>query len=453
MYWNTFYENVKCFPKLYEFIEWNKNIGIKILILTDYETEYQIEKLSKCNLLNLVDHIVTSEEVGIEKPHCNMFNYAMKIMDLYCDDLIMIGDSWEKDIIGATQCNIKSYWFTDYDSDTTFNDYEKLLTKFKSMYDDLNTLRHLSRYVGERFDLVQGGGGNTSCKNDNIMFIKASGKMLSDMTLNSGYSTIDNKRLIHDICNNTVKDIMTYNYFGKTRSSIETFMHSILHKYVLHLHPIQINKVLILKDAKMIVNEICSESLFLPYITPGLAICTQLLDKWKDEKIIFLQNHGIIITSNNISELYILLENTIEKFEKYLNIDYSSYKYVNTISKYIDPSYKYITWLCEDEIIKKYIHNVEILNDKITFPDALIYCGLKIMKYIDISSNIIPAIVLYKDNIYIIGTTLNKCKEIQDVFKAKLLISDIDEEKTYLSDDEICFLNNWDAEKYRQMLI
>ena len=24
--------------------------------------------------------------------------------------------------------------------------------------------------------------------------------------------------------------------------------------------------------------------------------------------------------------------------------------------------------------------------------------------------------------------------------------------RTYLSQDEICFLNNWDAEKYRQLL-
>ena len=462
MYWSKFYENIKCFPGLQEFIEWNKNIGIKILILTDYETEYQIEKISKCNLLNFIDHIVTSEEVGIEKPHQNMFNYAMEKLDLQHHEVLMIGDNYEKDIRGATQCNIKSYWFTDCDSDTMFSDYKKLFAKFKSYYDDITTLKNLSRYCGERFDLVQGGGGNTSVKNNNIMFIKASGHTLANMTLNNGYSTIDNNKLLHDISSNTINNIMTYNFFGETRSSIETFMHSVLNKYVLHLHPIQILKVLVTKNAETIVNKLCPVALFLPYITPGIEICTQLLKLWKGEKIIFLQNHGIIITSNNIGEIYSILENTIEKFEKYLNIDYSSYKYVNIISNYIDPSYKYVTWLCEDEIIKHYIKNINILTDKITFPDALIYCGIKLLLITDnnigtLSTfieqiNCVPAIVLYKNNIFIVGLSLNKCKEIQDVFKAKLLISDVNDEKNYLSDNEICFLSNWDAEKYRQLM-
>ena len=43
----------------------------------------------------------------------------------------------------------------------------------------------ISRYCGERFDLVQAGGGNTSVKINDIMFIKASGFNLADITKNT----------------------------------------------------------------------------------------------------------------------------------------------------------------------------------------------------------------------------------------------------------------------------
>jgi len=65
IYWETFYSNMVCFEGVLDFLGFNKNLGKKIGILTDYETEYQIKKLDKLGILNYVDAIVTSEEVGI----------------------------------------------------------------------------------------------------------------------------------------------------------------------------------------------------------------------------------------------------------------------------------------------------------------------------------------------------------------------------------------------------
>ena len=53
---------------------------------------------------------------------------------------------------------------------------------------ELNKLIKLSKYAGERFDLVQAGGGNSSVKLENgEMLIKASGFILSDVEINNGY--------------------------------------------------------------------------------------------------------------------------------------------------------------------------------------------------------------------------------------------------------------------------
>ena len=55
----------------------------------------------------------------------------------------------------------------------------------------------LSKYAGERFDLVQAAGGNSSVKlKNNEMLIKASGFLLSDLDKNNGYSRVNTKKIL-----------------------------------------------------------------------------------------------------------------------------------------------------------------------------------------------------------------------------------------------------------------
>lgn len=61
------------------------------------------------------------------------------------------------------------------------------------MNKSLNHLTTISRRIGERFDLVQTGDGNTSLKDtDGSLYIKASGVRLSDIPSDNHYAKIDN---------------------------------------------------------------------------------------------------------------------------------------------------------------------------------------------------------------------------------------------------------------------
>ena len=473
-YWNTFYSKMECFEGVKEFIEWNKLIGKKIGILTDYQTEYQIIKLKRLGLLTFVDVIITSEEVGIEKPSNQMFQTILRKMNLNADEVIMVGDNYKKDIQGAISIGILSYWFTRNDNNKEFNNFIVLHSKFKEIYNELNHLKTLSKYCGERFDLVQAGGGNSSVKVDDWLFIKASGYNLSAIELNKGYVVIDNAKLKRDIANkNDIKmDITSYNVIGTKRGSIETFMHAILKKYTIHLHPIQLNRFLICKNARDICKTIYPDGLIIDYLTPGIKVCQVIKDVYNNEKVIFLINHGLIITCDSIEEIYTLLDDVLNKFE--IELEHrellSKYKHTNIISSVINSTFaqENITYLCEDVLINHYlIYKRTLFEENITFPDALIYCGMRILFVDDIP--LLPgALVDYKNlygempkiivisnnnNIYITSHSLNKCKEIEEVLKANLFILDSDEKgKNYLSDKEICFLNNWDAEIYRKLL-
>jgi hypothetical protein len=296
-----------------------------------------------------------------------------------------------------------------------------------------------------------------------MLFIKASGYALSQISETDGFVTINNKLLKEDIETNKIKDVIKYNINGTLRASIETYMHSILKKYTIHIHPIQINKYLILRNSKELIKSIISGSLILDYITPGIDVCKEILKCYEGEEIIFLLNHGIIITSDDYENILINLEILLNKFEKLQTNDFGKYKNTNKISSYVNTenTYDNVCYLCEDKIVTNYlIYKRYLFNEKIAFPDTLVYCGSQILfinKLEDISAyinnfNENPKIIIYNEHVYMINKSIRKCKETEDVFKANLLILDIDEDKTYLTKEEICFLNNWDAEKYRKLL-
>ena len=459
IYWSAFYEHLQCFDEVKEFIIWNKKIGVKIGILTDYETEYQLIKLEKLGLLNYIDCIVTSEEVGIEKPSIQMFYTILQKMNLNSTDVIMIGDSYEKDIQGAKNAKIVSYWF--HTKNPEFENFTLLHSKFNSIYNELIIFKSISKYCGERFDLAQAGGGNTSVKIGGLMFIKASGYNLTNVDEVNGYVVVDNTKLLNDIYQGTIQDVTQYNFIGNKRGSIETFMHSILKKYTIHLHPIQMNRILISSDAIQFIKKIYPGALIIEYLTPGIKVCNKIKEKYNNENVIFLLNHGIIVTSDDIDEVYRILNDVLIKFETYQQINFDKYKFTNIISKSINSRFNIsnVSYLCQDEVINKYFtQNMELFKQDSSFPDALIYCGVKNLfglnnldeykkKYNDS-----PKIIIENSEIYINSHSLTKCKEIEDVLKSNLLILDSNFEKNYLSIDEICFLNNWDAEKYRKLL-
>lgn len=481
IYWDTFFFYIKPYESVTEFIKFNKKNNIKIGILTDFELEYQILKLQNLNLLEYIDIIISSEEIGIEKPSKQMFLTILDKLNCNKNDTIMIGDNYEKDIIGAKNINIFSFYFNEkheykkYDNYIAFNSFTILLNKFEEILNELNLFSLFSNRLGQRIDLVQAGGGNTSFKIDDLLFIKSSGISLNTISNNSGFSIVKNNVLFNDISNNINNNITDYNYIINNKPSIETYMHSLLCKYTIHLHPIIVNKILVLKNAKNIIEELFPKTLIIDYIKPGFELSYKIYQycKYYNKKcnIIFLLNHGIIISYDNYIDINHKLENIINICKNYLinnNIygDLFDYNIIDSLTCLIKKfTIEKITIKKTDSIIiEKYIKsNINIFKNEITFPDALVYCGLSCLLLNELNEeeiinykslyNMLPKIIIYNKNLFIISNTLNKCNEIEDVLIANLYILDNKNlEINYLHKEEINLLNNWDSEKYRQSI-
>lgn len=110
MYWDTFLDHMSLFNRVTEFLEEQSYKGTKICILTDLTAHIQFRKIQKLHLEDYIDYLVTSEEVGVEKPDTLMFESALEKLGCSANEALMIGDNWEKDILGATAMGIRSIW-------------------------------------------------------------------------------------------------------------------------------------------------------------------------------------------------------------------------------------------------------------------------------------------------------------------------------------------------------
>jgi putative hydrolase of the HAD superfamily len=104
-YWRRYLANAELFPCVRDFIDELRYAKIPIALVTDLTTQIQLRKLVYFDLDQAFDVVVTSEEVGADKPDPRIFEVALSKlgMDAGKKRIWMIGDSPEKDILGAKQ--------------------------------------------------------------------------------------------------------------------------------------------------------------------------------------------------------------------------------------------------------------------------------------------------------------------------------------------------------------
>ncbi len=84
-------------------------------ILSNGFREVQFKKIENSGLQPYFDKIILSEDAGVNKPHPDIFTYALKNTNSRRNEALMIGDSWEADIAGAQKSRIAQIWFNPAD--------------------------------------------------------------------------------------------------------------------------------------------------------------------------------------------------------------------------------------------------------------------------------------------------------------------------------------------------
>ncbi|MFT3751772.1 MAG: HAD-IA family hydrolase [Paludibacter sp.] len=134
----------KCFPATTELIPFAKELldylyqKYPLTIVSNGFTEVQYKKIRSANLEHYFSHIVLSEEAKALKPDKGIFEYALKLNNATPGETIMIGDSYEADIIGAQNAGIDQVYFNPYPSPA--DDVLQCTFKIKSLEELLHLL-------------------------------------------------------------------------------------------------------------------------------------------------------------------------------------------------------------------------------------------------------------------------------------------------------------------------
>jgi NAD(P)-dependent dehydrogenase (short-subunit alcohol dehydrogenase family)/rhamnose utilization protein RhaD (predicted bifunctional aldolase and dehydrogenase) len=372
--------------------------------------------------------------------------------------------------------------------------------------DKIKKLIEISHFYGKNKDFVIAGGGNTSYKNDEKLWVKASGTTLADID-ESGFAVLY-RDMLKKISTNQYSDnsdererqvkkdllkSLVDPEQGK-RPSVETSMHEIInYPFVVHTHPTLVNAVMCSNNAQKSVNKLFgTDALYIEYTDPGYVLFKKVeseilkyrIEKGFDPKVICLQNHGIFVsaeTTAEIKEIYDgIISSILEKLPENLTmydepIDPMLTEALPAIRMIMSNDTTKIAQVRHNNLTRHFCESRETYN-KISLPftpDIIVYCKSRtiFIEKTDSAESIIenfklqleqflkdynypPKILLIK-GMGMIGIEDNShsCETILDVFDDMMKISLASEAfggPHFMTLEQIEFIDNWEVENYRR---
>jgi len=208
----------------------------------------------------------------------------------------------------------------------------------------LSQLIEISRAVGSRPDIVQGGGGNTSVKSADAstMAIKASGTPLAAMSETAGWAELDMgillaifglERLARLPASEREARVLKHQDYAVVggpgaRPSVESALHALLGRAVIHTHPVVVNALTCGPGESALpglVREGEPKPLWIPYTDPGYTLAVAVKDAlatYEAEhaalpQVLLLENHGLFVSADTATECVGLHEDWIQRCTAY----------------------------------------------------------------------------------------------------------------------------------------
>ncbi|GHV89949.1 hypothetical protein AGMMS50268_04520 [Spirochaetia bacterium] len=371
----------------------------------------------------------------------------------------------------------------------------------------LPELSAVSQFYGSNPDYVIAGGGNTSFKDKDFIYIKGSGISLA-RARPEDFVKMDRAKLGQiweksypadtDRRESAVlADMMAAKCPGEEqkRPSVETLLHDLLpFAYVVHLHPSLVNGLTCSQKGEAAALELfAGDGLWLPSINPGYILSLEVKKaaetfkkaRGKTPDIIFLQNHGIFVGADTVDGIKAIYKRIMETLEKKI-VRKPDFSQRTTVFKFSEWMGRALCGLAQRERNSSdpwYVHfeyNAEIarlVKDRQAFapvssaftPDHIVYAGsdpLFIEDGNDMSSiaaeawkkhrektGRIPKIAAVQGlGIFGLGNSEKTAKTAVELFIDTVKVAVYAESfggGRFMDDDQISFINNWEVERYR----
>jgi len=166
--------------------------------------------------------------------------------------------------------------------------------------------------------IIQGAGGNTSIKDGQLMWIKASGKWLMHALDEEVFVPVNRPRLLEAFENNDPRAEKALTFVDQQlnplslRPSIETTLHAVMkQRVVIHVHCVDTIALAIRADASDVLYDKLREFKWaiVPYVRPGLPLSRSIAESLSaDTDVLVLGNHGLVVAADDVQSCISLLD-------------------------------------------------------------------------------------------------------------------------------------------------
>jgi uridine kinase len=266
-------------------------------------------------------------------------------------------------------------------------------------YTDLCTV--LGGYV----ELFQGNGGNISVKNGDNMVIKKSGFRIDES---------DNSCWVNPSI--YVNSLKTAEIVVPFEPSIETWFHAFTKKYTVHFHPIHFNNVLCSRERPAALG-----GLWIEYMKPGYELARKIFERYSGQRLVLLQNHGVIVTADSASEVYDAIATLMEQDPRSAIVGQCIRRRMNGVV-FFPTEYTGITTI------------------RAFTPDIAVIIGDEITEEVKV-----PGIFSINGRIVVAAKTKTKCQAIKEVLDAYTAL-----QGDLVTITDVNSLTSWDREIFRK---
>jgi rhamnose utilization protein RhaD (predicted bifunctional aldolase and dehydrogenase) len=336
---------------------------------------------------------------------------------------------------------------------------------------------------------LKGGGGNTSAKNKDTLWIKPSGTSLLDMKPEL-FVAMDRAKLTvlyrttppagvaarEEWVKNTMVAAVRPGAIG--RPSVEAPLHNLLDAaYVVHTHPALVNGLTSGKNGPKICMEFFPDSLWVDYVDPGYTLCMRVVEridgyrkeKGREPQMVFLGNHGVFVGGDlpgNVREAYTLIMGKVAAVYRKAGV---------AMELKIGPAPS----RAESEAVHRKV--ADVLGGEHTAavsasgmfayakgavsPDQIVY-----MRSYPMTGDLTPAalkdfqkkygysprIVVTKAGVFGLGSSQKNADLALELAQDSALVVQLAEAFggiRYMTDDEGNFIDKWEAEAYRRKMV
>ena len=110
MYMSRYPKLASLDPSTLRLLDDVRSRGVPVGIVTNGSSEMQWAKVRSTGLVDLVDGVVVSGDLGIHKPDPRIFEHALAKIDARAEGTLFVGDNPVADILGASAVGMTSAW-------------------------------------------------------------------------------------------------------------------------------------------------------------------------------------------------------------------------------------------------------------------------------------------------------------------------------------------------------